>query len=392
MMRIIAVDDEQPALRRAGKLLEEMDGVRIGGLFDSAKRFLEHMRTSPEPVELVLLDIEMPGCDGLELARTLRTERPDIQIAFLTAYEEYAREAFEVEAIDYLLKPFTADDLARTVRRAARRLPRERLEAAASEAPSADSRPRLAVSSFGPFSVVTEQGRAVAFRNSKSRELLAYLHQFGGKPVGKAQILEALWREKDAERSQATLYSTVYQLRKDLEACGLRGLLESSKTAGGCYRLCWPGPVDDDVAAYGRLLADYRQTQALGPAMQAIQTYGEGFLHGSGYAWAAPRQAELELGYAELLESAAGACFAAKRYEAAQSLLQKWTLLLPLEETAHARMIALLIAMGKIEEAREYRALLLDLLDADEASRLPDFSRFLADPERFFERSPLLTS
>lgn len=123
MMRIIAVDDEQPALRRAGKLLEEMDGVQISGLFDSAKRFLEHMRTSPEPVELVLLDIEMPGCDGLELARTLRTERPDIQIAFLTAYEEYAREAFEVEAIDYLLKPFTADDLARTVRRAAKRLP-----------------------------------------------------------------------------------------------------------------------------------------------------------------------------------------------------------------------------------------------------------------------------
>ncbi|WP_187274127.1 LytTR family DNA-binding domain-containing protein [Paenibacillus sp. N3.4] len=77
MIRIIAVDDEQPALRRVGKLLEAMDGVQVGGLFDSSKLFLEHALTTAEPIDLVFLDMEMPGYDGLEVARRLRAAAGD---------------------------------------------------------------------------------------------------------------------------------------------------------------------------------------------------------------------------------------------------------------------------------------------------------------------------
>ncbi|TXK83535.1 BTAD domain-containing putative transcriptional regulator [Paenibacillus sp. N3.4] len=299
--------------------------------------------------------------------------RPEIHIAFLTAYEEYAREAFEVEAIDYLLKPIADEDLARTLRRLEKR----------SHTGSASER-RLAIRSFGPFSILTDKGETVRFRNSKGRELLAYLHHFGGKPVGKARIVEELWQGKDSERSQVTLYSTIYQLRKDLEACGLQGIVEQSKTSGGSYSLRWFALVDDDVTRYEQAVLEYRSTHELKHAMQAIQLYGDGFLTGSGYGWAAPRQADLELSYTEMLEAIVGAYVGQKRYEIALNPLQKLAQLLPLEERVHAKMIALLILLNREKDARKYHRMLLDLLDYAEESAVLDYSRLLSDPASFF--------
>jgi two-component system LytT family response regulator len=81
MIQIIVVDDEPPALRRVGKLLQTFDVVQVSGLFDSAQVFLEHVLTTSEPIDLVLLDMEIPGIHGLELARRLRAFRPEIHIA-----------------------------------------------------------------------------------------------------------------------------------------------------------------------------------------------------------------------------------------------------------------------------------------------------------------------
>jgi two-component SAPR family response regulator len=377
MIRVVAVDDEQPALRRVERLLRQRDDVEVGGLFDSAKQFLESALTSPEPIDLAFLDMEMPGMHGLELARKLRAVRPEVQIAFLTAYEEYARDAFDVEALDYLLKPITDDDLARTLQRFGKRSGRT------AEA-GGGSKPRLTVRSFGPFSVATERGETVRFRNSKSRELLAYLHHFGGRPVGKAQILSDIWHGKDVERTQVTLHTTVYQLRKDLEACSLHGVIVQEKTAGGSYRLAWPCAVDDDVTAFEDALRLYRSTQSLTPVTRAIQWYGDGFLAGSGYGWTAPRQAELELVYAELLEAMVGVYVGQKRYEIALGPMQKWAQLLPLDEGLHARTIALLLLLNREDEAREYRELVLDLLDLAEEPAVLDFARLRADPASFF--------
>jgi len=380
MIRVIAVDDEGPALKRVGKLLQSMDRVQVGGLFDSAKLFLEHALTTTEPIDLVLLDMEMPGLHGLELAKRLRAVRPEIHVAFLTAYEEFARDAFDVEALDYLLKPITVEDLARTIDRFERRSNRH----AAAET---DSARKLAVSSFGPFSVTTDQGVSIRFRNSKSRELLAYLHHAGEKPVSKAQIMDDIWHGRDVERTQVNLHSTVYQLRKDLEACGLYGIVEQTKTAGGSYALRWPGPVQDDVADYEQACRQYKRTKSLTYAIRAIQLYGGGFLEAGGYSWASPRQAELELSYAELLEGMVDAYLKQKRYEIALSPMQKWVQLQPLDERLQAKLVALLLLLNREGEALKVYKQAEELLEDAEESALPDFSHLLADPASFLERS-----
>lgn len=380
MIRVAAVDDEKPALRRVGKLLQSFDRVEVCGLFDSSRKFLEFAFTSPESFDLALLDMEMPGLHGMELARRLRDIRPEVHIVFITAYEEFARDAFDVEALDYLLKPITDDHLARTLSRCEKRL------GFAGAAESA-AEPTVSVRSFGPFSVMAGKEAPIRFRNSKSRELLAYLHEHGGRPVGKARIMEELWPEGDAERSQVNLHSTVYQLRKDLEAYGLVDVIEQAKTAGGSYSLRWPGAIDDDVVEFENAFREFRQTSSLTPILRAIRLYGDGYLAGSGYGWAAPRQAELEIRYAELLESMIVAYVRSERYDFALGPMQKAVQMQPLEERLHAKMIALLLLMKRDEDAKRYYELILDLFEEavfEEASIL-DFSRISAAPFSMFE-------
>lgn len=375
MIHVIAVDDELPALNRVGKMLETLDGIHVSGLFEKAKIFLEHILTTPEQIDLVLLDMEMPGFHGLELARRLRTFRPEIHIAFLTAHEEYARDAFDVEALDYLLKPIMKEDLERTISRFMKRSISPKADVAILER-------GVSVRSFGPFAVTTDKGVQIRFRNSKGRELLAYLHHHRGKSVGKAQILDDIWYGRDVERTQINLHSTVYQLRKDLEAFGLQEIVEQSKTAGGSYRVHWSAGFDD-VAAYEREYELYKRTSSLTHVMRAVQLYGDGYLTGSGYGWAAPRQTELEISYAELLEAMVDAYARQQRYEIALSPMQKWAHLLPLDVRLHAKMIALLLLMNREADAAEYHELVIDLLDHADRSKL-DFSSLSANPSSLF--------
>lgn len=379
MIRIVAVDDELPALRGIGKQLEAFEEVRVCGMFDKSTAFLEYILTEPEPIDLVLLDMEMPTLHGLELARRLRECRPEIHIAFLTAYEEFAKDAFEVEALDYLLKPVMKDDLSRMISRFAKRSGRD-----GSDSKAEQPNQGIAVHSFGSFTVTTETGVQVRFRNSKGKELLAYLHHRHGKPVSKSQIMEEIWYGRDVERTQVNLHTTVYQLRKDLEACGLSGLIEQTKIAGGSYGLNWPASFFDDVVAYEKEVQLFKRTSSLTHALKAVQYYGGGFLTGSGYGWAAPRQAELELTYTELLEAIVDTYVRQQRYDIALNPMRKWAELLPLNGRLHAKMIALLLLMDREADAKAYHELVRDLLNLPEDLSEIDFARLSADPSAMF--------
>lgn len=375
MIRIVAVDDELPALRRVGKLLETFEEVRVCGLFDKSMAFLEYVLTEPEPIDLVLLDMDMPTLHGLELARRIRECRPEIHIAFLTAYEEFARDAFDVEALDYLLKPVMKEDLSRTIGRFLKRSGRNGGEDKQAER-------GITVHSFGPFTVTTDTGAQIRFRNSKGKELLAYLHHYRGKPVSKAQIMEEIWYGRDVERTQVNLHSTVYQLRKDLEAYGLSDLIEQTKMAGGSYSLNWSVSFDD-VVAYENEVRLFQRTLSLTHALKAVQYYGGGFLTGSGYGWAAPRQAELEQCYTKLLEAIVTAYVRQQRYDIVLNPMRKLTELHPLSGRIHAKMIALLLLMNRESDAKAYHELVREMLDRTEESEM-DYALSLADPSVLF--------
>lgn len=114
-LRALVVDDERPALDELRYLLARDDRVREVLTTDSATEGLRILRDLD--VDVVFLDIQMPGLTGLELAQVLSRFRTPPQIVFVTAHEAHAVEAFDVHAVDYVLKPVRADRLAEAVRR-----------------------------------------------------------------------------------------------------------------------------------------------------------------------------------------------------------------------------------------------------------------------------------
>ncbi|HVO00396.1 MAG TPA: LytTR family DNA-binding domain-containing protein [Steroidobacteraceae bacterium] len=116
--RVLIVDDEPPARERLRRLLEEHGGVDIAGEAANGEQAVR-LAGDLKP-DLVLLDVRMPGMNGLEAARHLALFDAPPAVVFTTAYDAYAVEAFEAQAIGYLLKPVRAEKLAAALQRAAR--------------------------------------------------------------------------------------------------------------------------------------------------------------------------------------------------------------------------------------------------------------------------------
>jgi two-component system, LytTR family, response regulator AlgR len=116
--RVLIVDDEPPARERLRQLLEELADVDIAG---EAANGEQAVRLAGElKPDVVLLDVRMPGMNGLEAARHLALFETPPAVVFTTAYDTYAVEAFEAQAIGYLLKPVRAEKLTAALKRAAR--------------------------------------------------------------------------------------------------------------------------------------------------------------------------------------------------------------------------------------------------------------------------------
>jgi two-component system, LytTR family, response regulator len=135
MIRVLVVDDEEPARARLASLLAVFPDVEIAGEAADGPEAIE--RVAALRPDAVFLDVEMPGCSGLDVAASLAAPRP--QIVFCTAFDDYAVDAFELESVDYLLKPVSRARLAATVSRLTARARALADPASASEAPDAVS-------------------------------------------------------------------------------------------------------------------------------------------------------------------------------------------------------------------------------------------------------------
>jgi two-component system LytT family response regulator len=129
MIRTLIIDDVQLARERLKRCLTDEPDVQIAGECDNGTKAVESIRAlSPD---LIFLDVQMPALDGFEVLEALKGERTPAVI-FVTAYNEYAIQAFDVNALDYLLKPVDCARLSKAVERAKSQL--------AQPAPDLDSR------------------------------------------------------------------------------------------------------------------------------------------------------------------------------------------------------------------------------------------------------------
>ena len=127
VLRVLSVDDESPARDELKYLLSlEMDIIVVGEADSGAAAISMAAELKPD---VIFLDVQMRGMNGLETAAVLRTVVPDTLLVFATAYDEYAVQAFEVGAVDYILKPFESERIHMTVERVKNYRPEEWLAA-----------------------------------------------------------------------------------------------------------------------------------------------------------------------------------------------------------------------------------------------------------------------
>ena len=138
-LRVLAVDDEPPALSELTYLLERTDGIAEVTAAGSAAEALDALQS--RDIDAVFLDIRMPGLDGLALARVLGRFAEPPPVVFVTAYEEHAVDAFDVAAVDYLLKPVRAARLAQAIERVQGRLAAAQEDSGSATTPAPEEKP-----------------------------------------------------------------------------------------------------------------------------------------------------------------------------------------------------------------------------------------------------------
>lgn len=238
MWRAILIDDEEIALDVMDIMLNEVGGVEVAGRFQLVAEALAQCGAL-QP-DLIFLDIEMPGVSGLEAAGALAASCPGAEIVFVTAYDQYAIDAYDTDAIGYLLKPVVKDRLVRVLSRYANRQAKKQerdidhmgrnVLSAGSSAAGPESRakdkPALSLKVLGSMELYAPDGRLLTWRTKKTKELFAFLWHHRRQPVYKYVILEHLWPEDSAERGQKLLHTSLYYLRSLFKSVGYEGVVK----------------------------------------------------------------------------------------------------------------------------------------------------------------------
>ncbi|SMD20501.1 LytR/AlgR family response regulator transcription factor [Lentzea albidocapillata] len=203
-LRVLAVDDEAPALEDLTYLLRSDPRIaHVEAVTDATKalRVLHRAMDAGQPLDAVFLDIRMPGLDGLDLARVLSRFAQPPPVVFVTAHQQPAVEAFELKALDYLLKPVRQERLAESVHRIVHEVWDSK--AAAESATSAPTQPANSTPpEMGDEVIPVELGGVTRFirladiRYVEAHGDYARLHTATGSGLVRAALngLEERWR------------------------------------------------------------------------------------------------------------------------------------------------------------------------------------------------------
>ena len=257
-MNVIYIDDERPAIDNFRLTTADFSEIRSLHTFQRGEDALAF--AAENTVDVAFLDIEMPGLHGIALAKLLREHDPDLRIVFVTAYSRYALEAWSVDAVGYLLKPYTADDIRRVLARCTYRpLPSHQV-----------------VIRTIPTLSITVRGTPLHISSAKARELMALLIDHGERGFTAGEGISYLWPEKSNDPSaQSLLRMTYKRLLATLEEAGAGHILASE----GNRRFIRVDEVDCDLY---RILAGDRQ--------EARKYNGEYLRE---YSWAEDRNSQL---------------------------------------------------------------------------------------------------
>jgi two-component system, LytTR family, response regulator AlgR len=241
MLRVLIIDDEALARLRLRSLMAEMQGVSVAGEAGDADEALALLARTP--VDVVLLDIRLPGRDGLRLAQALKALPTPPAVVFVTAHTEHALEAFELQALDYLTKPVRRDRLHAAL---------QRVQPARPAAAEGDT----------PMLVVSDRGRLLRLPVADVLVLKAELKYVTLRTATRSYVLDDALADLEQRLGErfVRIHRNALVARQAIRELALRGTAHADGTGDGwAVRL---SPLDEWLAVSRRQVAGVRAALA----------------------------------------------------------------------------------------------------------------------------------
>ena len=333
-MRVFIVDDEQHCLDEFKWLLHKYPDIEVMGMSSDPNAALA--AAAEGCPDAAFLDIDMPGLTGLELALEIQAVCPGIVVVFVTAYAQYALEAFSTFPLDFLLKPVKEARLDETIEHL--RVQHKLLNRASAP----DN--RMKIRCFGAFELLAAE--EVKWETRRVRDLFLYLIDLRGAAPAKDEMLRALFDDQDSKGTAVNLRMTIYRLRSLL--CALDAEGEYLKM-GDDYRLTIaPGVCDyTDFMAFAEGNPVISTKNAV-EAARALNLYTRPYLEGEGYEWAVETAYETETEYERIALGLAACHTLAGRAPEAENILNALLARNPLSTEGYEALLDIYMEGGNL--------------------------------------------
>lgn len=335
-MKAILVDDEPLALDFLEHQLNKLGNIDVIGKFVN----LDIRNRSPllEEADVVFLDIEMPEINGLELAEQLLEFDSSLSIVFVTAFNEYAIQAFDLNAVDYVLKPIQLDRLQRTLERVEMNATKQQ-----SKPVTTNNYLQINVCRELTFELAKGKFYNIQWRTAKAQEVFLYLLHNIGKTIRKAELIELIW-PIEQNRTYSQLYTAIYHIRKALDQFGNHFTLKNVQHGYTLFVenvfidiLEWENSVKTAPPIHTETIEYYETMMVMytGPYLEVYD-----------YVWAETERYRLEQLWINTAYKMAGFYLKQRNMEMMEAWYVKISDLRPEEEDAHFYLMKLYAELG----------------------------------------------
>lgn len=353
MLQGVIIDDEEFAIEELDFNLKDSAVNIVAKFSDPFDGYDSIVAINPD---IVFLDIDMPYINGLELAVKIQAILPDTAIVFITAYPQFALEAYKSYPIDFIMKPIQKTRLNRTISHIEdiKRVKNEKCEL-------------LKIKVFGKFEF-TSGNVPIKFPTKKSRELLLFLILNFENTINNDCILNALFNADDKEKNLNNLYVTLFRLRKCLLEAGISSnLLSICANENGSYKLT----INDGVCDY----VDFCRFIAINntitkdnakKACSIIESINDNILNDIDSIWIAEFRAWIIIHSEELIIKTASYYYCSTRgINTSEKLLLLLLDLNPLSEQAYQRLLDIYIRTKQLQKFSYYFSKYVNLMQEE---------------------------
>lgn len=373
MISVIIIDIDLIALKKMKNILIKYEDINICGMYINPIEALRNIEKKTPDV--VFLDIDNYYMNGIDIAMNIQRLNINTEIIFVTYNEEFAVKAFEINALDYILRPISNERFRKSILRL-----REKCNIKYKDK-NKDyiMKQIIQVQCFGNYNLSKNEIKTefIKWRTNKVKELFAYLIFKNGKFISKAELIELLFYGIDKKKAQNSLYVTMSYLRKQLEDFGIdinSILVKDNYTLEIAPGVC-------DFVDFHRFLHKYSSCEVedenINEYEKIVELYKGEYLEEEEYLWAYEVRTHLHNKYEEMLISMVEYYKNNKNSKKIEKTLIMLVANNSLSEQGNENLLQLYIDLKKpklyLAQYERYTALLKEELDITPEEKYSDY-------------------